>query len=422
MEALPAAEEEVTQQLIEEMKDKPVSEIRHQISMLDNNIKYSQQMVTRFVNEKKELEKQTAAINQMLGVIKKTPFLVASVVETLNLDKEEDCVDTGYQGASEKSAVIKTTRREVIFLPVTGMIRAEELEPSELVAVNRDTYIIYEKLPQHFDSRVRAMEVETRPTESYEMCGGLDKQIQELKEAVVIPITQPERLKKIGIQAPKGVLLYGPPGTGKTMLARACAASTDSTFLRLTASQLVQKYVGEGSRIVRDAFELARSKAPAIIFIDEIDAIGGKRGGDDDHNGGREVSRTMLELLNQLDGFTALDNVKVICATNRPDTLDPALMRSGRLDRKIELPHPNEEARVSILQIHSKKMQVDDSVNYREIARTTEDFNGAMLQAVCVEAGMNALRRGADKVVHEDYIEGIAQVQAKKRTVLNYFS
>lgn len=206
------------------------------------------------------------------------------------------------------------------------------------------------------------------------------------------------------------------------MLARACAASTNSTFLRLAGPQLVQMFVGEGSRLVRNAFELARSKAPAIIFIDEIDAIGSKRSDAEGLNGEREVQRTMLELLNQLDGFSQLANVKVICATNRPDTLDPALMRSGRLDRKIELPLPNEDARFDILQIHSKKMKVAETVNFRELARSTEDFNGAMLKAVCVEAGMVALRRGAEEIMHDDFIEGIAQVQSKKRTVLNYFA
>jgi 26S proteasome regulatory subunit T5 len=173
---------------------------------------------------------------------------------------------------------------------------------------------------------------------------------------------------------------------------------------------------------VRNAFELARTKAPAIIFIDEIDAVGGKRTSGDGLQGEREVQRTLLELLNQLDGFSCVENVKVICATNRPDTLDPALLRSGRLDRKIELPMPNEEARADILAIHSKKMKISEGVNFRELARSTDDFNGAMLKAVCVEAGMGALRRGARSIDHEDYVEGIAVVQAKKRAVLDYFA
>ena len=192
--------------------------------------------------------------------------------------------------------------------------------------------------------------------------GGLDKQIQELIEAVVLPMTQKEKFETIGIQPPKGVLLHGPPGTGKTLLARACAKETDAIFLKLSGPQLVQMYIGDGSKMIRDAFELARErmkegdKKGAIIFIDEIDAIGTKRGGD--KTGDRETQRTMLELLNQLDGFTANTSIKVIAATNRPDVLDPALVRSGRLDRKIEFPHPTEDARARIMQIHSRKMNV----------------------------------------------------------------
>jgi 26S proteasome regulatory subunit T5 len=219
-------------------------------------------------------------------------------------------------------------------------------------------------------------------------------------------MTHKERFDNIGIRPPKGLLLHGPPGTGKTMLARACAAQTKATFLKLAGPQLVQMFIGDGAKMVRDAFDLAREKAPAIIFIDELDAIGTKRGSGEGET--REVHRTMLELLNQLDGFTQDDRIKVICATNRPDILDPALLRSGRLDRKIELPLPNEEARGRIMQIHSRKMNVNkEDVNYEELARSTMDFNGAQLKAVCVEAGMCGLRRGATELRHEDFVEGI---------------
>ena len=189
-------------------------------------------------------------------------------------------------------------------------------------------------------------------------------------------MTHPERFQNIGIKPPKGLLMHGPPGTGKTLMARACAAQTKATFLKLAGPQLVQMYIGDGAKMIRDAFDLAREKAPAIIFIDELDAIGTKRGAGEGET--REVHRTMLELLNQLDGFSQHDNVKVIAATNRPDILDPALLRSGRLDRKVELPPPNEEARVRIMKIHSKKMNVNqDDVNFEELARSSVDFNGA---------------------------------------------
>merc|ERR1711970_392791 len=214
------------------------------------------------------------------------------------------------------------------------------------------------------------------------------------------PMTHKDRFINLRIKPPKGVLLYGPPGTGKTLMARACAAQTQSCFLKLAGPQLVQMFIGDGAKLVRDAFALAKEKAPAIIFIDELDAIGTKRF-DSEKAGDREVQRTMLELLNQLDGFSSVDDIKVIAATNRIDILDPALLRSGRLDRKIEFPAPTEEARARIMQIHARKMNVDPDVNYEELARSTDDFNGAQCKAVCVEAGMIALRRESVPVERE---------------------
>jgi len=284
-------------------------------------------------------------------------------------------------------------------------------------------YLVLDKLPAEYDSRVKAMEVDERPTDQYSDIGGLDKEIQELIEAIVLPMTHKERFEAVGVTPPKGILIHGPPGTGKTMMARACAAATQATFLKLAGPQLVQMFIGDGAKIVRDAFTLAREKAPAIIFIDELDAIGQNRSGGGELSGVREVQRTMLELLNQLDGFSSTHNVKVIAATNRPDTLDPALLRSGRLDRKIELPHPNEDARARIMQIHSRKMNYNkDDVNFLELARCTDDFNGAQLKAVCVEAGMEALRRGATELGHEDYMSGINTVQSKKKSAINYYA
>jgi len=276
-------------------------------------------------------------------------------------------------------------------------------------------------LPSEYDSRVKAMEVDTRPTEQYSDIGGLDKQIQELVEAVVLPMTHKDRFVNLGIKPPKGVLMYGPPGTGKTLMARACAAQTQSCFLKLAGPQLVQMFIGDGAKLVRDAFALAKEKHPAIIFIDELDAIGTKRF-DSEKAGDREVQRTMLELLNQLDGFSSVDDIKVIAATNRVDILDPALLRSGRLDRKIEFPAPTEEARARIMQIHARKMNVDPDVNYEELARSTDDFNGAQCKAVCVEAGMIALRRESSLVTHEDFLDGVIEVQAKKKANLNYYA
>jgi 26S proteasome regulatory subunit T5 len=355
------------------------------------------------------------------------------VRQVLELKEEDDVEDDGANVDLDshrkgKCTVVKTSTRQTIFLPVVGLVDADKLEPGDLVGVNKDSYLILDTLPAEYDSRVKAMEVDEKPSEEYSDIGGLDKQIQELVEALVLPLTHGDRFKNIGIRPPKGVLLYGPPGTGKTLMARACAAQTNAIFLKLAGPQLVQMFIGDGAKLVRDAFALAKEKsAPgsensgAIIFIDELDAVGTKRF-DSELSGDREVQRTMLELLNQLDGFSSEDRIKVVAATNRIDILDPALLRSGRLDRKIEFPHPTEEARARILQIHSRKMNVSDNVNYEELARCTDDFNGAQLKAVAVEAGMLALRRGGTELAHEDYVEGISVVQAKKKTSLNYYA
>lgn len=363
---------------------------------------------------------------------KQLPYLVANVIEVVEpyVDPEEETSGSARDVSLVpecKGAVVKTSTRQTVFLPIPGLIRADELTPGEIVGTNKDSYIILEKLPTEYDSRVKAMEVDEKPTEDYTDIGGLDKQIQELIEAVVLPMTHAEKFTSIGIRAPKGVLLYGPPGTGKTLLARACAKNTEAIFLKLAGPQLVQMYIGDGAKLVRDAFDLAKEKITkegrkgAIIFIDELDAIGTKRYGGE-QSGDREVQRTMLELLNQLDGFSSNEKIKVIAATNRPDSLDPALLRSGRLDRKVELPHPGEKARAQIIKIHSQKMRVDfDDVNFEELARCTDDFNGAQLKAVAVESGMIALRRDAKIIKHEDFMEAINVVSSKKKGVLDYY-
>merc|ERR1719484_160114 len=381
----------------------------------------------RLHHELKTTEEKSKDNKEKIKLNRQLPHLVANVGEILDMEVDEDDEDGATQDIDAqrrgKSLVVKTTTRQTIFLPVIGLVDAEDLKPSDLVGVNKDSYLVLDKLPAEYDSRVKAMEVDERPTDQYSDIGGLDKQIQELIEAIVLPMTHKERFETIGIQPPKGVLMHGPPGTGKTMMARACAAATNATFLKLAGPQLVQMFIGDGAKIVRDAFALAREKSPAIIFIDEIDAIGMKRSSGGELSGVREVQRTMLELLNQLDGFSSSTMVKVIAATNRPDSLDPALLRSGRLDRKVELPLPNEDARARIMQIHSRKMNINkDDVNFAELARCTDDFNGAQLKAVCVEAGMEALRRQATELTHEDYMNGIQVVQAKKKRALNYFT
>ncbi|KAL5208259.1 hypothetical protein ABZP36_032694 [Zizania latifolia] len=394
--------------------------------LLDNEIRVLKDELQRTNLELESYKEKIKENQEKIKLNKQLPYLVGNIVEILEMNPEDEAEEDGANidldsQRKGKCVVLKTSTRQTIFLPVIGLVDPEKLKPGDLVGVNKDSYLILDTLPSEYDSRVKAMEVDEKPTEDYNDIGGLEKQIQELVEAIVLPMTHKDRFQKLGIRPPKGVLLYGPPGTGKTLMARACAAQTNATFLKLAGPQLVQMFIGDGAKLVRDAFQLAKEKAPCIIFIDEIDAIGTKRF-DSEVSGDREVQRTMLELLNQLDGFSSDERIKVIAATNRADILDPALMRSGRLDRKIEFPHPSEEARARILQIHSRKMNVNPDVNFEELARSTDDFNGAQLKAVCVEAGMLALRRDATEVTHEDFNEGIIQVQAKKKSSLNYYA
>ncbi|CAN7075712.1 unnamed protein product [Brassica oleracea var. botrytis] len=394
--------------------------------LLENEIRILKEDAQRTNLECDSYKEKIKENQEKIKLNKQLPYLVGNIVEILEMNPEDDAEEDGANidldsQRKGKCVVLKTSTRQTIFLPVVGLVDPDSLKPGDLVGVNKDSYLILDTLPSEYDSRVKAMEVDEKPTEDYNDIGGLEKQIQELVEAIVLPMTHKERFEKLGVRPPKGVLLYGPPGTGKTLMARACAAQTNATFLKLAGPQLVQMFIGDGAKLVRDAFQLAKDKAPCIIFIDEIDAIGTKRF-DSEVSGDREVQRTMLELLNQLDGFSSDERIKVIAATNRADILDPALMRSGRLDRKIEFPHPTEEARARILQIHSRKMNVHPDVNFEELARSTDDFNGAQLKAVCVEAGMLALRRDATEVNHEDFNEGIIQVQAKKKASLNYYA
>ena len=277
-------------------------------------------------------------------------------------------------------------------------------------SVDRNKYQIQIPLPPKIDPTVTMMQVEEKPDVTYSDVGGCKEQIEKLREVVETPLLSPERFVKLGIDPPKGVLLFGPPGTGKTLCARAVANRTDATFIRVIGSELVQKYVGEGARMVRELFVMAREHAPSIIFMDEIDSIGSSRGDSGGGGGDSEVQRTMLELLNQLDGFEGTQNIKVIMATNRIDILDSALLRPGRIDRKIEFPPPGPEARVSILRIHSRKMSLQRGINLRALAEKMGQCSGAEVRGICTEAGMYALRERRQHVSQEDFELAIAKV------------
>lgn len=317
--------------------------------------------------------------------------------------------------------VVKVMNKSKVMAKVNGegkyVVDVEEgidttsLKPNTRVALKSDSYALYRVLPSKVDPLVSLMMVEKVPDSTYEMIGGLDNQIKEIKEVIELPIKHPELFDALGIAQPKGVLLYGPPGTGKTLVARAVAHHTDCRFIRVSGSELVQKYIGEGSRMVRELFVMAREHAPSIIFMDEIDSIGSARSGDS--GGDSEVQRTMLELLNQLDGFEATKNIKVIMATNRIDILDPALLRPGRIDRKIEFPPPNEAARSDILKIHSRRMNLMRNVDLGRIAEKLTGASGAEVKAVCTEAGMYALRERRVHVTEEDFEMAVAKVMKK---------
>ncbi|KAK9456583.1 P-loop containing nucleoside triphosphate hydrolase protein [Dipodascopsis uninucleata] len=421
-----SAEGKDNDELDDDILNASTADIISRRRLLENDIKVLRSEVQRLTHEKTTMTERIKDNQEKIENNRQLPYLVGNVVEILDMDPNSEDLEEGANVDLDatrvgKSAVIKTSTRQTIFLPLIGLVDSEKLKPGDLIGVNKDSYLILDTLPAEYDSRVKAMEVDEKPTETYADIGGLDKQIEELVEAVVLPMKQSEKFKKLGIKPPKGALMYGPPGTGKTLLARACAAQTNATFLKLAGPQLVQMFIGDGAKLVRDAFSLAKEKAPAIIFIDELDAVGTKRF-DSDKSGDREVQRTMLELLNQLDGFSSDDRVKVLAATNRVDVLDPALLRSGRLDRKIEFPLPNEEARAGILQIHSRKMTVDDSINWQELARSTDEFNGAQLKAVAVEAGMIALRNGQSKIRHEDFVEATTEVQARKSKTVSFYA
>lgn len=282
------------------------------------------------------------------------------------------------------------------------------------ISLDFATLTIMRILPREIDPAVYNMMMEDPGHVPYSEIGGLGDQIRDLRECVELPLTNPEIFKRVGIKPPKGVLLYGPPGTGKTLLARSIACNIDAKFLKIVASSIVDKYIGESARMVREMFGYAKENQPCIIFIDEVDAIGGKRS-NDGSSSDREIHRTLMELLNQLDGFDDLGKVKVIMATNRPDTLDSALLRPGRLDRKIEIPLPTEVGRSEIIKIHAKPMTKKGDIDYEAIAKLSDGFNGADLRNICTEAGMFALRQERDYVIQEDFMKATRKIKDVKQ-------
>lgn len=341
----------------------------------------------------RQLEGKIKELKGEINSFKKTPLILATITEVFD-DKR-----VGIRGHVGHDFVVT----------YPGSIDKDKVVAGARVSLNQETLAVVEILPSKKEADIMAMEIEEKPDIDYDDIGGLEKAIVEVKETVELPIKKPELFEEIGIDPPKGILLYGPPGTGKTLLAKAVANQTDSTFIKLVASEFVNKFLGEGARYVRQVFELAKEKAPAIIFIDEIDAIGAKRT-HESQGADREVQRTLMQLLSELDGFESRGNVGIIAATNRPDILDDALIRPGRFDRAIEVPLPDKEGRTKILEIHTQKMKIDDEIDFNSISELTEGFSGADLKAICTEAGMFAIRSERKKVISKDFMDAIDKI------------
>lgn len=314
----------------------------------------------------------------------------------------------------EERFIVKAASGPRYCVGIRVKVDKASLKPGSRVSLDMNTLTIMRKLPREVDPSVFQMSAEDPGDVTYGSVGGLQEQIRTLRESIELPLTNPELFERVGVAPPKGVLLYGPPGTGKTLLARAVANVMDCSFLKVVASAIVDKYIGESARIIREMFAYAREHEPCIIFMDEIDAIGGKRFSEGT-SADREIQRTLMELLNQLDGFQKLGKVKCIMATNRPDVLDPALLRPGRLDRKIEIPLPNEEGRRDILGIHLAKISKKEELNIDQIVAISEGFNGADLRNVCTEAGMFAIRAEREYIILEDLLKAARKVKEAKK-------
>ncbi|MES1913720.1 MAG: 26S proteasome regulatory subunit 7A [Cercozoa sp. M6MM] len=319
------------------------------------------------------------------------------------------CTKIINPGTDDAQYVIHMGHGTKFVVSLGERVAPTDIEEGMRVGVDHVKYQIHLPLPPKIDASVSMMTVEEKPDVTYDDVGGCKEQIEQLKEVIEYPLLNPERYTRLNIDPPKGVLMYGPPGVGKTLLARAVANRTDATFIRVIGSELVQKYVGEGARMVRELFEMARSRKSCVIFFDEVDAIGGRRGGGGDGSD-NEVQRTMLQIVTELDGFSARGNIKVLMATNRPDTLDDALLRPGRLDRKIEFGPPDLQGRRKIFQIHSRNMSVQPGIRWELLARLCPNTSGAEIRSCCTEAGMFAIRARRKAVTEKDFLDAINKV------------
>ena len=352
-------------------------------------------------NEVNQLSKRANRLEEDLRHLKTPPLVVGSVQDVVG-----------------DRAIVKSSNGTVFLVTYNPRIDSTLLIPGARVTLNQDSLSIIEILNDGWDPLVSASEIIERPDIRFDMLGGLTSQIESLREAVELPLTNPNAFKKFGIDPPRGVLLSGPPGNGKTMLAKALANSTRATFLGIVGSELAQKYIGEGGRLVRELFDLAREKAPSIIFIDEIDAIGSKRL-DSTTSGDREVHRTLMQLLAEMDGFSSTEGIRVIAATNRMELLDKALLRPGRFDRIITISTPDKHGVMEILKIHTSKVPVSETVDMEKVLRKCEGLSGAEIKAVVTEAALSAIKSGSDDVCQSNFDEGVDRILSERITPTN---
>ena len=362
-------------------------ELREQLRQVEADKRYIETQKIRYEREVRKLKSESEQLRS-------PPLIIGTITDIVDASR----------------VIVRSSAGPRFLVRSSPSISAEEIKPGVRCTLNQQSLAIVELLPTSFDAQIYGMELVDSPQETYADIGGLEVQINEIKEAVELPLKRPELFLRIGVDPPKGVLLHGPPGTGKTLLAKAVAHETNAHFMRVVGSELVQKYIGEGARLVRELFDLARKKAPTIIFIDEIDAIGASRT-EANTSGDREVQRTLMQLLAGMDGFENRGDVKIIGATNRIDILDRALLRPGRFDRIIEIPLPDETGRLSILNVHCRPLTMDENVDLCEVAKQTDGKNGADLRAICMEAGMFAIRKERPAITQEDFLAAIAKIR-----------
>jgi proteasome regulatory subunit len=348
---------------------------------------------TRIEMENRILKETVSHLQNELNKFRQPALMVCDVVDVV-----------------ENNAIIRTPNGNKFFVSISN--ECHDLKAGETVLAEQKNLTIIRKIPANKRFHVEKFVIIEKPTTKWDEIGGLDKEIKEIVEVIELPLKSPALFKKVGIDPPKGILLHGPPGTGKTLLAKAVAASTNATFIEIVGSELVQKFIGEGAKLVKEIFELAKEKGPSIVFIDEIDALAARRI-ELGTSGEREVQRTFMQLLAELDGFKPLSNVKIIGCTNRKDILDPAIIRPGRLDRLIEVNIPTREGLQQIFKIHTKRMSLDKSLNIENIHKKLYGLSGAEIQAVCTEAGYHAIRENRTTVTEKDFTDAVVKIMTK---------